>query len=83
MSPEIGFVCPAAAIVQRAKGRDADMAHALLLSRVAMTILHSVQDTWTANGAKGSLAEHVEDAFDVFRVVHGTSASRRHRNARG
>jgi AcrR family transcriptional regulator len=55
----------AAVILQREK---TGKARALLVSSVAMAILQSVQETWTASGAKGSFAKHVEEAFDVFQV---------------
>ncbi len=74
----------AAVIVQREKGEGLSRARALLLSSVAMAILQSVQETWTASGGKGSLAKHVEEAFDVFqassRSVHRPRSARSHRS---
>jgi AcrR family transcriptional regulator len=59
----------AAVIVQREKTRSLPKARALLLASVAMAILQTVQETWTASGAKGSFARHLEEAFDVFHVT--------------
>ncbi len=77
----------AAVIVQREKAGGfprAPMARALLLSSVAIAILQSVQETWTASGGKGSLAKHVKEAFDVFQAARRTAprprAARSHRS---
>ena len=74
----------AAVIVQREKTGGFPRGRALLLSSVAMAILQSVQETWTASGGKGSLAKHVEEAFDVFqassRTVQRPSSGRSHRS---
>ncbi len=66
----------AAVIVRRERAEGLPKARALLLSSVAIAILQSVQETWTASGAKGSFAKHVEEAFDVFQVS-GSKAARR------
>jgi len=63
----------AAVIVQREKTGGFPKARALLLSSVAMAILQSVQETWTASGGRGSLANHVEEAFDVFQSSSRTA----------
>jgi AcrR family transcriptional regulator len=67
----------AAVIVQREKTGGLPKARALLLSSVAMAILQSVQETWTASGGKGSLAKHVEEAFEVFQASSRTSGRTR------
>jgi AcrR family transcriptional regulator len=70
----------AAVIVEREATGGFPKAQALLLSSVAMAILQCVQETWTASGGKGSLAKHVEDAFDVFQASRSTG--KRPRSAR-
>jgi AcrR family transcriptional regulator len=74
----------AAVIVQREKTNGFPKARALLLSSVAMAVLQCVQETWTASGGKGSLAKHVEEAFDVFqagsRTVQRSRSARSHRS---
>ncbi len=66
----------ATVIVERERTHGVTKAYALLLSSVAMAVLQSVQATWTASGARGSFARHVEEAFDIFRVS-GRSVRRR------
>jgi len=69
----------AVVIVQREKTRSLPRARALLLASVALAILQTVQEAWTAGGAKGSFARHLQEAFDLFEV---SSRKARRRGAR-